>query len=106
LVEGCRTLEDLRRHAHIGVGPCDGLDCAAEAAHIMAEMLDWSPERTRSKLAAFLDRRWAGRRPVLQGVNLAQEEITRGVFGRGDSDRPAGDPPGILASAESGGGRG
>src|SRR5690606_41147648 len=47
--EGCRTLEDLRRHTHLGAGTCDGLDCAAPAAHLMAELLDWPPDRTRAE---------------------------------------------------------
>lgn len=80
-VEGCRTLEDLRRHAHLGAGPCDGLDCAAVAAQLMAEWLGWPPERTRAELEEFLQRRWVSRRPVLYGANLAQEEVVRGVYG-------------------------
>ncbi len=79
-VEGCRTLEDLRRHAHLATGSCDGLDCAAPAAHLMAELLGWSPEHARAELAAFLDRRWTERRPVLTGVALAQEELVRGML--------------------------
>lgn len=78
-VEGCRTLEDLRRHAHIGAGPCDGADCTAPAAHLIAELLDWPPDRTRAEIAAFLDARWAGRRPVLMGATLAAEEVLRGL---------------------------
>jgi glycerol-3-phosphate dehydrogenase len=76
-VEGCRTLEDLLRHAHVGAGGCDGSDCAAPAAHIMMELLDWSADRTRSELDAFSSARWTQRRPVLRGANLALEEMLR-----------------------------
>ncbi len=79
-VEGCRTLDDLRRHAHRATGSCDGLDCAAPAAQLLAELLGWSPERTRAELAAFLDHRWTERRPALTGVALAQEELFRGTL--------------------------
>src|SRR5690606_1944044 len=51
--EGCRTLEDLRRHTHLGAGSCDGLDCAAPAAHLLAELLDWQPARTCAEYASF-----------------------------------------------------
>jgi glycerol-3-phosphate dehydrogenase len=78
--EGCRTLEDLRRHAHVGSGPCDGQDCAVPAAHLMAELLDWTPERIRSEITRFFDERWVGRRPVLTGATLAQEEMLRGLL--------------------------
>ncbi len=76
-VEQCRTLEDVRRHTHLGAGPCDGLDCAAPAAHVLAELLDWSPDRIRAELRTFFDERWSGRRPVLTGRTLAQEELLR-----------------------------
>lgn len=79
-VEGCLTLEDLRRHAHVGSGACDGVDCAAPAALLMAELLDWTPERTAAELRDFLERRWIGRRPVLRGASLAHEELYRGVY--------------------------
>jgi glycerol-3-phosphate dehydrogenase len=76
--EGCRTLDDLFRHVHVGAGGCDGADCAAPAAHIMMALLSWSPARTRTELENFRDRRWINRRPVLRGTNLALEERMRG----------------------------
>jgi glycerol-3-phosphate dehydrogenase len=79
-VEGCRTLRDLRRHTHVAAGPCDGADCAVPAAHLIAELLDWPPERTRAELAAFRDDRWTHRRPVLRGATLAAEELARGAW--------------------------
>jgi glycerol-3-phosphate dehydrogenase len=79
-VEGCLTLEDLRRHVHIGAGGCDGSDCAAPAALLMADLLSWDVERVREELAEFLNHRWTGRRPVLYGATLAQEELMRGTI--------------------------
>jgi len=78
--EGCRTLEDLRRHAHVAAGSCDGLDCAAPAAQLMAELLGWTPERTLAELDSFLERRWVERRPALAGATLAQEELFRATL--------------------------
>jgi glycerol-3-phosphate dehydrogenase len=79
-VEGCRTLEDLRRHVHLAAGPCEGSDCLAPGAHIIAELLDWPPEQTRAAIREFLNQLWIGRRPALQGATLAQEELLRGIF--------------------------
>ena len=76
-VEGCRTLEDLRRHAHIGAGPCDGIDCIVPAAHLLAELLGWSVARIDAEVGQFMNDRWIGRRPVLRGATLAQEEVWR-----------------------------
>lgn len=77
--ERCRTLEDLRRHAHVGQGPCGGLDCAAPAAQLMGELLDWPAERVLAEREAFLERAWLARRPALRGATLAQEEVARAV---------------------------
>jgi glycerol-3-phosphate dehydrogenase len=76
-VEGCRTLDDLFRHVHVGAGSCDGSDCDATAAQIMMELLDWSPDRMVEELENFRDRRWTQRRPVLRGAQLAAEEVLR-----------------------------
>lgn len=77
--EGCRTLEDLHRHAHIGAGACDGSDCGYAAAHVAAELLGWDAVRIRAELDQFMTQRWIGRRPVLTGGTLAQEELIRGL---------------------------
>jgi glycerol-3-phosphate dehydrogenase len=82
-VEGCRTLEDLRRHTHVAAGGCDGVDCATASAHLMAELLDWPVERIHTELTQFMNERWIGRRPVLRGATLAQEEVWRGMHDYG-----------------------
>jgi len=79
-VEGCRTLEDLHRHAHVASGSCDGGDCLAPAALLMSELLDWPSERTRLELDHMLDRLWINRRPALHGTTIAQEELLRGLW--------------------------
>ena len=82
-VEGCRTLEDLRRHTHVSAGGCDGADCATASAHFMARLLEWSNDRIQSEIEQFLNERWIGRRPVLRGATLAQEEVWRGAHDYG-----------------------
>lgn len=78
-IEGCRTLDDLRRHAHIGAGGCDGIDCAVPAAHVMATLLNWTEERVAREIDEFMNDRWIGRRPVLRAATLAQEEMWRAL---------------------------
>ena len=87
-VEGCRTVEDLRRHAHVGAGGCDGVDCVVPAAQLMSELLQWSPDRLAAELDQFMNERWIGRRPVLSGATLAQEEVWRGVHDHGRLVQP------------------
>jgi len=74
-----RRLVDLRRRCRVGVGACGGLDCARPAAQLAARELGWDPERTRAELAALLEAGWRERRAVLDGAQLAQEELLRGA---------------------------
>jgi len=76
-----RKLQDLRRRCRVGVGACGGLDCARPAAQLAGRELGWTPERVRAELADLLDQGWRERRPVLDGAQLAQEELVRGAHG-------------------------
>jgi glycerol-3-phosphate dehydrogenase len=74
-------LGDLRRRTRLGMGTCQGAFCgfrglgAACAAGLAGD-------RTAvGLLAAFLEERWAGIRPVLWGKQLREEELLRGIYG-------------------------
>lgn len=73
-----RRLQDLRRRCRIGVGACGGLDCARGAAQLAGRELGWSAAQTRAELADLLELGWRERRAVLDGHQLAQEELLRG----------------------------
>lgn len=75
--ENVRRLEDLRRRTHLATGGCGGLDCARIAGQIVARELGWDADRLRTELAAFLELGWRERRPVLDGWQLAGEELLR-----------------------------
>jgi glycerol-3-phosphate dehydrogenase len=77
--ERVRRLQDLRRRCRIAVGACGGLDCARGAAQLTARELGWSADRTRAELADLLELGWRERRAVLDGHQLAQEELLRGA---------------------------
>jgi hypothetical protein len=51
----------------------------------MAELLDWSADRINQEIAHFSNERWIGRRPVLRGITLGQEEVWRGVHDFGST---------------------
>jgi len=74
-----RRLRDLRSRCRLAVGGCGGLDCARVAAQLAARELGWGPERTRAELADLLEVGWRERRAVLDGAQLAQEELLRGA---------------------------
>jgi glycerol-3-phosphate dehydrogenase len=77
--EMVRRLQDLRRRCRLAVGACGGLDCARVAAQLAARELGWSAEQTRAELADLLEIGWRERRAVLDGHQLAQEELLRGA---------------------------
>jgi glycerol-3-phosphate dehydrogenase len=77
--EKVRRLQDLRRRCRLAVAGCGGLDCARPAAQIAARELGWSADQLRAELADLLEVGWRERRPVLDGWQLAEEELLRAV---------------------------
>ncbi len=75
-----RTLSDLRRRCRLGMGPCQGADCAGAAAQLLARERRLSPGETERELRVFLAERWSGQRPVLAGESMGQQEITRALY--------------------------
>ncbi len=83
-----RTLDDLRRRARMGVGPCQGMGCTRRAAALVADELGQDEAYARWLVDEFLQERWKGRYPVLTGQQVRQEELTRAVYlGVGDYSR-------------------
>ena len=74
-----RRLQDLRRRCRLAVGACGGLDCARTAAQLAGRELGWSADQIRAELADLLEQGWRERRAVLDGHQLAQEELLRGA---------------------------
>lgn len=81
--EQVRRLQDLRRRCRLAVGACGGLDCARLGAQLAGRELSWPADRIREELHDLLDQGWRERRPVLDGVQLAQEELIRAAHGLG-----------------------
>jgi glycerol-3-phosphate dehydrogenase len=79
--EKVRRLQDLRRRCRVAVGACAGVDCARVAAQLAGRELGWGADRVRAELADLLDAGWRERRAILDGAQLAQEELLRGATG-------------------------
>jgi len=78
--ESATTLEDVMHRTRMGTGPCGGVGCAMRAASIMGEERDWSPRRTLDEARAFLQARYAARRPALRGDQARMELASRDVL--------------------------
>lgn len=72
-------LDDLRRDLRLGMGPCQGGFCAHRAQALAHRLGRTAPED--DWLAAFLDERWRGTRPLAWGHGLRQAELTRRLYG-------------------------
>lgn len=73
------TLDDLRHRTRLGMGPCQGALCALRAEAVLAAELDRAPAEAFSDLWRFQSRLWRERRPILDGAELAQEEMRRAL---------------------------
>ncbi|HEY9325892.1 MAG TPA: glycerol-3-phosphate dehydrogenase C-terminal domain-containing protein, partial [Candidatus Limnocylindria bacterium] len=52
--EWARSIGDaLLRRTALGLAPCQGLDCVDVVAQLMARLLGWDAERTKSEVAAY-----------------------------------------------------
>jgi glycerol-3-phosphate dehydrogenase len=83
--ERVRRLQDLRRRIRLATSGCGGLDCARLAAQLAGRELGWSADQVRAELADLLEVGWRERRTVLDGHQLAAEELLRSAHrGLGD----------------------
>jgi glycerol-3-phosphate dehydrogenase len=78
--ELAQNLSDLRRRCRVGMGLCQGLRCAAPAASLMRAELGWSAQAARAEIWRFLQSRFEGQAPVLDGDGVAQHELLRGSY--------------------------
>ncbi len=78
--ENVRRLTDLRRRCRVGMGPCQGARCAGAAAALFARERDLSIQEAHRELLDFVGARFRGKRPVLDGEQMAQEELNRGNY--------------------------
>lgn len=74
-----RRLVDLRRRNRLAMGPCQGMDCAAAAAAVLAREASLAPAQQRRELHDLLQLRWKGERLVLGGPAMAQQELSRSI---------------------------
>jgi hypothetical protein len=78
--EGVRRLTDCALRVRLGVGACQGAGCAAAAASLLGDALDWSAAQRSEELRAFVDERWRAVAPALAGDHLAAMELHRHAF--------------------------
>ncbi len=73
------NLVNLRRRTRVGMGTCQGKLCSCRAASLLGE-LNHDVKGAQEDLAAFLDERWKGMRPVAWGDTLREAQLTATIY--------------------------
>ena len=73
------NLVNLRRRTRLGMGTCQGKLCSCRAASLMGEF-SHDVKGAQEDLAAFLDERWKGMRPVAWGDTLREAQLTAAIY--------------------------
>ena len=73
------NLVNLRRRTRVGMGTCQGKLCSCRAASLMGEFRH-DVKGAQADLAAFLDERWKGMRPVAWGDTLREAQLTAAIY--------------------------
>ena len=74
------TLSDLMRRTRLGTGACQGGCCAMRAAILLGQERNLQPAEVMAELKGFLNELWRARSPVIDGAQMAEEEMIRGIF--------------------------
>jgi glycerol-3-phosphate dehydrogenase len=74
------TLDDIRRHTRLGMGPCQGAFCTSRAAGMMYALKHPPINETNVSLRDFLQERWKGNLPILRGQQLRQARFNELIY--------------------------
>ena len=77
---GASDLDTIRAQTRVGTGPCQGTFCAYRTLGILVEMEKLEEGFPNHALKSFLERRWRGIKPVVEGDQLREEQLTEGIY--------------------------
>jgi glycerol-3-phosphate dehydrogenase len=73
--EHVRRLTDVRRRTRLSMGACGGTHCQLRASQLLLEEAKLTAASQLIELHGAMTARYIGKRPVLEGANLATEEV-------------------------------
>ena len=79
--EGASDLDSIRIRTRMGTGPCQGAFCAYRTLGILEQLGKMDDPYPNEMLKTFLERRWRGIRPILEGDQLREEELVHAIYG-------------------------
>ncbi|HEY3766022.1 MAG TPA: anaerobic glycerol-3-phosphate dehydrogenase subunit GlpA [Gaiellales bacterium] len=75
-----RNLDDIRRAVRLGMGPCQGGFCIPRAAGVLTAMGYMDAPAANAAVRAFVEERWKGVWPVLEGRQARQSRLDDWLF--------------------------
>jgi glycerol-3-phosphate dehydrogenase len=78
--EWAKTMNDVRRRTRVAMGPCQGCSCIHKVAAIVGDELKLSAEVLMGDMKNLVEERWRGKRPLLLGKQLVQEEVLQSSY--------------------------
>ncbi len=97
-----RRLVDVRRRTRLSMGACGGTRCQARASQLLLEEAGITPQEQLVELQGAMTARFIGKRPVLEGANLATEELNQMIHFLGANLRPSFDAARVACDDEAG----
>jgi glycerol-3-phosphate dehydrogenase len=77
---GAATLDDIRRATRLGMGPCQGGYCTYRVTGMLQNLRHLPIEQSNVSLRDFLQERWKGALPVLNGQQLRQARFNELIY--------------------------
>lgn len=74
------SMDDLRRHLRLGMGPCQGGFCSLRATGIACSEGILDADGANLRLHEFLSNRWIGLWPILHGDQVRQTALDEWIF--------------------------
>lgn len=74
-----RRLVDVRRRTRVTMGACGGCHCQARTSQLLLCEANLTPAEQLVELQGAMTARFIGKRPVLEGANLATEELNQAI---------------------------
>jgi glycerol-3-phosphate dehydrogenase len=75
--EHVRRLTDVRRRTRQSMGGCGGCHCTLRTSQLLQQEANLSVPEQLTELQGAMTARYIGKRPVLEGANLATEEVNQ-----------------------------
>jgi glycerol-3-phosphate dehydrogenase len=74
-----KDLQDILHRTRLGKGTCQGGFCVFRLLGVLHE-LGIAEGDSNDVLKKFLEERWRGRRPILWGTSIREEELLESIY--------------------------